>query len=128
MSSSRGRPRKETKLIEINDIRCEYITTKEDKYENEVSYIKIVDSGYKQKLKPILDQSCDECKLPLWKTDEGLYLLKVKRKFMPKNEFEQNELFNGTLVFKQYCFENDENKLLQGYYCQVQTHDIEIEN
>jgi len=43
-------------LIEINDIRCEYITSKEDKYENNISYIKIVDT---KKLKPIVAESND---------------------------------------------------------------------
>lgn len=125
---SRGRPRKQNKLIEINDIRCEHIVTKDDNYENKVSYLKIVDSGFKQKLKPILDQQSEDCRLPLFKTDEGLYLLKVKTKFMPKREFEQFELFTCSLMFKQYCFETQENNLLMGYYCQVHTDDVEFEN
>ena len=41
--------------------------TKEDKYNNTLSYLKVVDSGFKQKLEPIL---------PLWKTEDGLYMLK----------------------------------------------------
>ena len=107
-----GRPKKNTKLIEINDIRCEYITSKEDKYENNISYIKIVDT---KKLKPILAESNETCKLPLWLTDEELYMLKVKTKFM-KTDHEPHDFLNASFEFKLYSFENEENKLIQGYY------------
>jgi hypothetical protein len=123
MSNTRGRPRKTTHRIEIPDIRCEHIVTKEDSYENKISYFKVVDSGFKHKLKPILEHQVEDCKLPLWKTDDGLYMLKCKTKFMPKREFDQNELIIATLIFKQYCFTTDDDKLLQGYYLQVQTND-----
>ena len=87
---SRGRPTKNTKIIEVHAIRIEHIITKDDKYNNTMSYLKIVDSGFKQKIKPILSQLCDDLKLPLWKTDDGLYMLKVKKKFIPQKDFEQN--------------------------------------
>jgi len=107
-----GRPKKSNKLIEINDIRCQFLTSKEDKYENNISYIKIVDT---KKLKPILCEGNDNNKLPLWLTDEELYIVKVKNKFM-KNDHQPNDLLNGSFEFKQYSFENEENKLIQGYY------------
>ena len=107
-----GRPKKNTKLIEIDNIRCEFITSKEDKYENKISYIKIVDT---KKLKPILSESNETCKLPLWLTDEELYMLKVKTKFM-KTDHAPHDFLNASLEFKLYSFENDESKLIQGYY------------
>ena len=60
----------------------------------------------------------------MWKTDEGLYMLKVKKKFMPSREFEQYELLNCALIFKQYCLTTEDDKLIQGYYCKLQTDDI----
>ena len=70
------------KVIGINDIRVEHVITKDDNYNNTIPYPKVVDSGFKRKLKRFLAQSCDGCKLPLWKTDEVLYMLKVAKKFM----------------------------------------------
>ena len=124
---SKGRPKKNTQLIEINNIRCEFIVTKQDKYSNDISYLKIIDNSFKQKLKPILDQGGEDYRLPLWKTDEGLYLLKVKQAWMPKKEFEQNEVINANLLFKQYCFTTDEDKIAQGYFCKMQTDDGELD-
>ena len=38
MSNTRGRPKQSNKIIEVNDIKCEFIISKTDKYENEVSF------------------------------------------------------------------------------------------
>ena len=38
--SNRGRPKLSNKIIEVNDIRCEFIISKTDNYENEVSFFK----------------------------------------------------------------------------------------
>ena len=78
-------------------------------------------------MKPILAESNGNYKLPLWLTDEDLYIVKVKTKFM-KNEHQPNDLLNGLFEFKQYSFENEENKRIQGYYVsQFQGNDITIE-
>ena len=108
-----GRPKKNTKLIEVNDVRVEYITTKEDNYKNKVSYLKVLET---KKLKPILEQASPEWNLPLWLTDEDSYIVKVKGKFMPKNEYDYHEILNASFEFKQYSFTNDDDKLIQGYY------------
>jgi len=57
---------------------------------------------------------CDECRLPLWKTGEGAYMLKVKSKYAPKSLETQKEL-SVELLFNYYCMEND-GQLNQGYY------------
>ena len=128
MSNTRGRPKQSNKIIEVNDIKCEFIISKTDKYENEVSFLKIVDKGYRQKLKQIFEQDCPECKLPLFKTDDDLYMLKVKNKFMPKREFENNELLNCNITFNHYCFNTENDKLLQGYYCKLQVIEDNVNN
>ena len=46
---SRYRSIKNTKAIEINDIRVEHITTKDDKYNNTLPYLMVGDNGFEQK-------------------------------------------------------------------------------
>ena len=79
VKTGRGRPRKATNVIEVNNIKLEYIITKTDNYENEISYLKVIDKQFKTKMQPIVSQTCDECKLPIWKSDDGFYMVKVKK-------------------------------------------------
>ena len=76
---SRGRPKKNNNIIEVNNIKLEFIITKADNYQNEISYFKIIDKQFKSKLQPITSQMCDECNVPIWRTDDGFYMLKVKK-------------------------------------------------
>ena len=106
-----GRPRKNSNNIEINSIKLEYISTKEDSYENKITYLKLIDTA--KKLKPILDQMCDECRLPLWKTETGEYILKCKDKFMFKHSFDANDIFTADLHFEYYCITDGDESPLQ---------------
>jgi hypothetical protein len=127
--SNRGRPKASTKIIEVNNIRCEFIVSKTDKYENQVSYIKIVDRGYKQKLKQIIEQDSQDCKIPLFKCDDDLYMLKVKNKFMSsKKDLENNELLICDISFNHYSFTNAEDKVIMGYYAKLRVTEDEEEN
>ena len=36
----------------------------------------------------ILSQQCDECKMPFWKTEDGEYILKVKKRHTPKTKLD----------------------------------------
>ena len=116
MTEKRGRPKKQTNTININDLLCEYISMKTDKYDNAIVWYKIVDPNYKQKMSPILSQQCDECKMPFFKTEDNAYMLKVKKKYDKASLNETNDSIFLNLVFKYYCMETEENKLLQGYY------------
>ena len=100
--------------IEIKNINVTYISTKTDKFDNTICYFKVTDTKAKKRLSPILSQMCDECRLPLWKTESNEYMLKVK----PKNA--QALLVTDTaltvmLTFKYYCMEVASG-LNQGYY------------
>ena len=79
-TEKRGRPKKEKNTFDVNDLLCEYLTTKVDKYDNEISYYKIIDDTFKIKMKNILKEQCEECRMPFWKTDDGEYILKIKTK------------------------------------------------
>ena len=76
--TGRGRPKKEknNNIIEIKDLKLEFITSKVDDYQNEISYIKVIDKSFKSKLQPILSQVCEDCKVPLWRSEDGIYMLK----------------------------------------------------
>ena len=43
MASKKGRPQKNNNNIIINDINVEYLSTKKDKFDNEISYFKLID-------------------------------------------------------------------------------------
>ena len=80
--TGRGRPKgtkKQNNVIEINNIKLEFIITKTDNYENDISYLKVIDKQFKSKLQPIVSQMCEDCRLPIWKSDDGFYMLKVKK-------------------------------------------------
>ena len=87
-----GRPKKQTNSIEVDNIKLKYIITKTYNYENEISHFKVIDKQFKTKMQPIVSQTCDECKLPIWKSDDGFYMVKVKNKWMPERDFENNEI------------------------------------
>ena len=74
-NKTRGRPKKNNNIIEIKDLKLEFIITKTDNYNNEVSYLKVIDKAFKNKLQPILSQMCDDVRLPIWKSEDGIYML-----------------------------------------------------
>ena len=73
-----------------------------------------------------LAQCCEDCKLPLWKTDDGLYMLSIRQHFMQQKDFEQYELLTCSLIFKQYCLTTGDDQILQRYYCNLQIDDVTI--
>ena len=128
--TGRGRPKgtkKQNNIIEIKDLKLEFIITKTDNYDNEISYLKVIDKAFKSKLQPILSQMCDDCKVPLWKSEDGIYMLKSKARWMPEGRvFEKNEIFVADLNFHYYNMEkNDE--LIQGFYLKISTNDVTFE-
>ena len=100
--------------IEIKNINVTHISTKTDNYDNTVCYFKVTDTKAKNKLSPILSQMCDECRLPLWETEDGEYLIKVKQRYAPTLLLPDTTL-TVKLTFKYYCMDKDDT-LLQGYY------------
>ena len=51
--TTRGRPTKNSNIVVVNDLVVEFLTPKKDNYEQDISYFKIVDSGFRLKLKPL---------------------------------------------------------------------------
>ena len=106
-TEKRGRPKKTTNAFDVNDLLCEYLTTKVDKYDNEISYYKIVDDTFKIKMKNILKEQCEECKMPFWRTDDQEIILKIKTKnIIPDKDLKNNDIVTLNMKFKYYAMQN----------------------
>ena len=129
MTEKRGRPKKSTNSFDVNGLITEFITTKTDKYDNEISYYKVIDKNYKNKMSGILKEVCEECRMPFWKTEDHEYILKVKTRntHTPKKKLENNDIVTLNLMFKYYCMEKDDG-LIQGYYAKILSYDDDKEN
>ena len=123
----RGRPKKQTNTFDVNGLLTEFITTKVDKYDNWITYYKVIDKNYKTKMSGILKEVCDECIMPFWKTEDQEYMLKVKKKYTPKTLIENGDVVTLNLIFKYYCMDKDD-VLLQGYYAKILSYDDNEEN
>ena len=66
MTEKRGRPKTNKNILDVNGLLTEYIVTKTDKYDNEVSYFKVIDKNYKFKMSTILKEVCDEVTMPFY--------------------------------------------------------------
>jgi len=128
MTEKRGRPKLNKNTFDVNDLLCEYLSTKTDKYDNEVSYYKVRDKNYKNKMSGILKEQCDECKMPFWKTEDHEYILKVKTKYTPKTKLDVNDIVTVNLMFKYYAMQTNDDKLLQGYYAKILSYEEDKEN
>ena len=66
-ATKRWRPKADRNTITINELVVEFLSTKADNYNNEISYFKIVDPAFRAKLKPLFSLN-DEglLKMPIW--------------------------------------------------------------
>ena len=127
-TEKRGRPKLNKNTFDVNDLLCEYLTTKVDKYDNEISYYKIVDDTFKIKMKNILKEQCEECKMPFWRTDDQEIILKIKTKnIIPEKDLKNNDIVSLNMTFKYYCMQKDD-KLLQGYFIKITSYEDDKEN
>ena len=94
-------------IIIIKNVKVRFLTTKEDKYENEISYFKLVDKNIENKLAVINKEGY---KTPYFKTDDGKILLKCKNKYV-KVEVKKDDPINCEIHFKYFKMED-----FEGYY------------
>ena len=119
-SKHRGRPQKNNNNIIINDITVEYLSTKTDKFDNSVVYLKLTDP--KNKLKPIIDTQASDKDIKLsciWTTDTQDVILKVKEKWLNVADDLQtltNYIINAD--FTAYSLDT-ENGPVKRYYIQI---------
>ena len=97
----------EEKVV-IKNVKAEYITTKTDKYENEICYFKLRDKNIDSKFVALIQPSFN---LPWFKSEKGQYILKVKTKYCKTKEFKKEEPVICDMTFKYYKM-ND----MEGFY------------
>jgi len=117
----RGRPKTNTNTVTINELVVEYLSTKNDNYNNEVSYFKIVDPAFRAKLKPLFSLN-DEglLKIPIWATDKSEHILKVKSKFVNNSQdLVKNALHIININFEFYHIEDVGYGGVKGYYAKI---------
>ena len=111
----RGRPQKTNSDIIVKDLLVEYLSTKPDDYNNNISYFKLIGTGLK--LKPLFSLN-DDLKMPFWITDDkGEYILKIKEKFIkpgnPALMFKTKEMYTIDVNFVYYDMVSQN---IRGYY------------
>ena len=110
MVGKRGRPAKTNTTININDLLVEFISKKENNYNANICYFKVVDGDAKNKIKPIRILEEDDIRMPYWKDKDNI-ILKVKDKFVnTKEELHRGELYTANLDFEYYSIEDLEKR------------------
>ena len=97
----------EDKIL-IKNCKVEFVTTKTDNYDNDISYFKLLDKNIDQKYSALMK---NDFKLPWFKTDKQTNILKVKPKYINKNEFVKDNTYLVDITFKYYKY-ND----VEGFY------------
>ena len=120
-SENRGRPQKNNNNIIINDLSVEYLSTKTDKYDNAIVYLKLTDP--KNKLKPVIDTQANDKDIKLsciWSTETQDIILKVKEKWINAATDELQPLTNYVVNadFTAYSLDTD-NGNMKGYYIKI---------
>ena len=116
--TTRGRPTKNTNVLVVNDLLVEYLNTKANTYDGEISYFKIIDSGFRVKLKSLFGLNDDgSLKMPIWVTEKQEHILKVKSKFIVNHkDLIERDIFVVNISFEYY---NMEHANIKGYYAKI---------
>ena len=93
---------------------CEYLFTKENNYNDEIVYFKVIDNDFKSKVKPL---SSSQFLVPLFKTDKDI-ILKMKSKHVKSmfTDMIKKELYEVLVEFKYYEYQPEGRDLIKGYY------------
>ena len=116
--TTRGRPTKNTNVLVVNDLLVEYLNTKTNTYDSEISYFKIIDSAFRVKLKSLFSLNDDgSMKMPIWVTEKQEHILKVKSKFIVNHkDLIERDVFVLNVSFEYY---NMEQANIKGYYAKI---------
>jgi hypothetical protein len=116
--TTRGRPTKNTNVLVVNDLLVEYLNTKTNTYDSEISYFKIIDTSFRVKLKSLFGLNDDgSLKMPIWITEKQEHILKVKSKFIVNHkDLIERDIFVVNISFEYY---NMEQANIKGYYAKI---------
>ena len=104
-----GRPSKDNYTIKVNEIQINLLSQKQDKYNNEIVYFKVVDVNAKTKMKQLLamyDNPDSPLKLPFFIGETGDIILRVKERFInaPTITELEKKTYLANLEFKYYTY------------------------
>jgi len=114
-------PRKNNnKKVLIQDLHVEFLASKVDDYDCVNCFFKVIDIDGVTKLRPLLGLNDDKSfKIPVWMSDKGESLLKVKKKFVPGNDYVKGGLYTINIEFILYNMVVD-GDTIKGYYAKIQ--------
>ena len=120
LKGTKGRPQKDNNVVKVNELICEYLTTKMNGYGKSVMYFKVMDSSFRSKIKPLYSlNDKGDIKLPLWESENKEFLLKVGEQwFNNVIELVRGEMYILDLEFKYYDMETDKGNI-KGYYAKI---------
>ena len=114
--SKRGRPVKDVNKVSINDLVVEFLATKENDYNANICYFKVVDVECKTNMKSIIGLQDDDLRMPFWKE----MILKVKDKFVnAASDLVKGSEYAIDITFESYCIEQEDKEPIKGYYSKV---------
>ena len=118
--SKRGRPAKNENKVTINDLVVDYLTTKENGYNANICYFKVVEVDFKTKMKNIISLQDDELRMPFWINDKQEMILKVKDKFVNAvSDLVKGLEYAIDITFESYSIEQEDKEPIKGYYSKV---------
>ena len=86
--------------ILIKNAKLEYLTTKTDDYDNEISYFRITDKVIESKMQKWND---DDFEMPFFKSKQGQdKILKVKQKYIKIKNITKDESLSVDILMKFY--------------------------
>lgn len=105
------------KDITYINIYLEYLSTATDKYDNDISYFKIIDSLVKATVTLIKDIACYAFRMPYWITDDNEIILNVKHKFIADTKFKQGHVHHTNNELIAYVCATHDGDFMQGMCC-----------
>ena len=114
--SKRGRPVKDVNKVNINDLVVEYLAAKENDWNANICYFKVVDVECKTNMKSIIGLQDDDLRMPFWKE----MILKVKDKFVnAASDLVKGSEYAIDISFESYNIEQEDKEPIKGYYAKV---------
>ena len=91
--------------IVIKSVRVEYLATKRDKFDNDITYFKIKDKNIEQRFVLIIKEGHNS---PWFKSENGQTILKVKSKYVKLKEPKKEEVVVVDIAFNYYKMNSTE--------------------
>ena len=119
--SKRGRPVKDVNKVSINDLVVEFFATKENDYNANICYFKVVDVECKTKMKSVISLQDDDIRMSFWKTvDKQEMIWKVKDKCVNVVcDLVKGLEYAIDITFESYSIEQEDKEPIKGYYSKV---------